>query len=345
MGKKGPNAKLQKNRAYYKRFVVKFRRRRQGKTDYAQRTKLVRQDKNKYNMKKYRLVARITNKDVICQVVYAEANHDRVLAAAYAHELPAHGLKVGLTNYAACYCTGLLLARRLLKKIGMDKYYEGNAEASGDALVIDRDEDGDFGDDEEKNPFKCFLDVGLRRTSTGARVFGCLKGATDGGLCIPHRERRFPGFIKAKDGDDDAEDRFEADIHRDYILGGHVGKYMKYLQENDEARYKKQFSRYIAEGIEADDLEALYTGVHASIRANPDRAAAKKGDMAAFKSDAEARKSGKAKGGKTSKLSKEQRKARVLAKIAALQKVDEEDQPEAMAVEEDGDDGASSSSS
>merc|ERR1719235_2993548 len=55
-------------------------------------------------MKKYRLVARITNKDVICQVVYAEANHDRVLAAAYSHELPAHGLKVGLTNYAACYC-------------------------------------------------------------------------------------------------------------------------------------------------------------------------------------------------------------------------------------------------
>ncbi len=36
-----------------------------------------------------------------------------VVAAAYAHELPRYGVKVGLTNYAAAYCTGLLLARRV----------------------------------------------------------------------------------------------------------------------------------------------------------------------------------------------------------------------------------------
>ena len=36
-------------------------------------------------------------------------------------------------------------------------------------------------------PFRCFLDVGLARTTTGARVFGALKGAVDGGLDIPHR--------------------------------------------------------------------------------------------------------------------------------------------------------------
>jgi large subunit ribosomal protein L5e len=35
------------------------------------------------------------------------------MAAAYAHELPNYGIKVGLTNYAAAYCTGLLLARRV----------------------------------------------------------------------------------------------------------------------------------------------------------------------------------------------------------------------------------------
>jgi hypothetical protein len=33
--------------------------------------------------------------------------------------------QVGLTNYAASYCTGLLLARRLLKKLGLDAKYEG----------------------------------------------------------------------------------------------------------------------------------------------------------------------------------------------------------------------------
>lgn len=31
-------------------------------------------------------------------------------------------------------------------------------------------------------------------TTTGARIFGCLKGAADGGLYIPHNEKRFPGY-------------------------------------------------------------------------------------------------------------------------------------------------------
>ena len=35
------------------------------------------------------------------------------MTAAYSHELPRYGVKVGLTNYAAAYCTGLLLARRV----------------------------------------------------------------------------------------------------------------------------------------------------------------------------------------------------------------------------------------
>lgn len=39
-------------------------------------------------------------------------------------ELPRYGLKVGLTNYAAAYCTGLLVARRMLNKLGLDKHYE-----------------------------------------------------------------------------------------------------------------------------------------------------------------------------------------------------------------------------
>ena len=31
-----------------------------------------------------------------------------------------YGVKVGLTNYAASYCTGLLLARRILQKFKLD---------------------------------------------------------------------------------------------------------------------------------------------------------------------------------------------------------------------------------
>ena len=102
-----------KNKAYYKRFQVKFRRRREGKTDYFARKRLVVQDKNKYNTPKYRMIVRTTNKDICCQIAYARIEGDRIVESAYSHELPHYGVKVGLTNYAAAYCTGLLLARRV----------------------------------------------------------------------------------------------------------------------------------------------------------------------------------------------------------------------------------------
>lgn len=50
---------------------------------------------------------------LFAQIVYAKIEGDKVLCAAYAHELPRYGVKVGLTNYASSYCTGLLLARRV----------------------------------------------------------------------------------------------------------------------------------------------------------------------------------------------------------------------------------------
>ena len=128
--------KVVKNKAYFKRFQVKFRRRREGRTDYYARRRLVVQDKNKYNTPKYRMIVRFTNKDICCQVklfsiadrfvfhdindhsfvvqiAYARIEGDVIVCAAYSHELPNYGIKVGLTNYAAAYCTGLLLARRV----------------------------------------------------------------------------------------------------------------------------------------------------------------------------------------------------------------------------------------
>ena len=105
--------KVVKNKAYYKRFQVKFRRRREGKTDYFARKRLVVQDKNKYNTPKYRMIVRTSNKDICCQIAYARVEGDRIVESAYSHELPKYGVKVGLTNYSAAYCTGLLLARRV----------------------------------------------------------------------------------------------------------------------------------------------------------------------------------------------------------------------------------------
>uniref|UniRef100_A0A1D5R9V0 Large ribosomal subunit protein uL18 n=1 Tax=Macaca mulatta TaxID=9544 RepID=A0A1D5R9V0_MACMU len=93
--------KVVKNKAYFKRYQVKFRRRREGKTDYCAHKCLVIQDKNKYNTPKYRMIVRVTNRDIICQIAYACIEGDIIVCAAYAHELPKYGGKVGLTNYAA----------------------------------------------------------------------------------------------------------------------------------------------------------------------------------------------------------------------------------------------------
>merc|ERR1719335_1705639 len=278
MGARKKKGRKQKNRAYYMRFAPKMRRRRQAKTDYQARSLLIRQDKNKYNTPKFRFVVRITNKDVCCQVVSSKVIGDEVLCAAYSHELKRYGLSVGFTNYAACYCTGLLLARRLLKKLGMDDY-EGVIENEDEGVTIGSYfvEEPDYEEEDAKEPFTCYLDVGLRRTTTGARVYAAMKGATDGGIVIPHRDngKQFPGWYK-----EEGQEGFAADVCRKYIFGGHVGEYMSQLEENDEEKYKKQFSQYIAKGIGADDLEALYSKVHAAIRANPAGLAKKEADKA-----------------------------------------------------------------
>jgi len=252
------------------RFHPKMRRRRQAKTDYQARSCLVRQDKNKYNTPKWRFVVRITNKDVICQVVSSKLTGDECMCVAYAHELPRFGLKVGLTNYAACYATGLLLARRLLKKIGMEDY-EGITEATGDYFV----EEADYEEEDPKQPFEANLDVGLRRTTTGARVYACLKGACDGGIVVPHRDngKQFPGWEK----DPEAGENYDSEVCRKYIFGGHVAEYMTKLEGENAEKYKKHFSRYIAEGVNADNMEEMYEKVHAAIRADPSPSAKKAG--------------------------------------------------------------------
>ncbi|KAL0853782.1 hypothetical protein Bca101_058934 [Brassica carinata] len=145
--------KPQKKQAYFKRYQVKFRRRHEGKTDYRARIRLINQDKNKYNTPKYRYVVRFTNKDITAQILSATITGDIVLASAYAHELPRYGLKAGLTNYAAAYCTGLLLAHRVLQMLDMDAEYEGNAEATGEDYSVEPAD--------TRRPFRALLDVGL----------------------------------------------------------------------------------------------------------------------------------------------------------------------------------------
>merc|ERR1711970_136737 len=92
--------KVVKNKAYFKRFQVKYKRRRSGETDYFARRRLICQDKNKYNTPKYRLIVRFTNKDITCRIAYARVYGDVIVESAYSHELPKYGVKVGLTRYS-----------------------------------------------------------------------------------------------------------------------------------------------------------------------------------------------------------------------------------------------------
>jgi len=306
--------KVVKNKAYFKRFQVKFRRRREAKTDYRARKRLVTQDKNKYATPKYRLVVRFTNKDIIAQIFSSDLDHDVCLASAYAHELKRYGLKVGFTNYAAAYATGLLLARRVNVKFGLNELYEGNKDINGEDYNVTED-----AEENEKSPFKALLDVGLKRTTTGARVFGALKGATDGGIDVPHKDRRFPGSAKSEEEGKKYEPN--AEKHREYIFGLHVARYMKELKTEDVDLYNRQFKKYIANSVEGDGIEGTYKKVHAAIRADPVK---KRGplELGHFKTRKEPKKEGTKypkpkKPHHRVKVSNAQRKGRIQQKLEA----------------------------
>jgi len=253
--------KVVKNKAYFKRFQVKYKRRREGKTDYYARKRLVTQDKNKFGTPKYRFVVRFTNKDIICQVVSSKIKGDICHTAAYAHELPRYGLSVGLTNYSAAYCVGLLCARRLLTKVGLADKFEGTEEVTAefdDCFVIGEDDD-----EEGPSAFHALLDVGLKRTTLGSKIFAAMKGAFDGGLEIPHNEKKFYGY-------DADEKEYDAEANRERILGGHVSTYMNSLEEEEPEEFEEKFKKYIEAGWTADEMEDKYLAVHKAIRENPE---------------------------------------------------------------------------
>jgi len=299
-----PFVKIIKNKAYFSRYQVKYRRRREGKTDYQARRRLILQDKNKYNTPKYRLVVRFSNKNVVAQMVRAKIEGDYVYTAAYGHELTRYGIPVGHSNYAAAYAVGLLLARRTLAKFGLADKYQGQTVANGEDYNVEPVADG-------PRPLHAILDTGLKRTSTGSRVFATLKGCVDGGIDIPHSVSRYAGY-------DSEGKKLKADVLRAHIYGGHVAHHMKQLKEEDSATFERKFSQYIKNKIGADDIEKLYAKAHAAIRANPAAVPKKAAPAgAAHKRYHE------------KKITLEQRKANIVTKKARLAKAaDEEEENE-----------------
>merc|ERR1712006_57924 len=136
---------------------------------------------------------------------------------------------------------GLLCARRLLQKYGLDQKFAGTEEVTAefeDCFVIAEDDDEDG-----PKAFHALLDVGLKRTTLGSKIFAAMKGAFDGGLEIPHSEKKFYGY-------DPDEGEYDAESNRERILGGHVSQYMESMQEEEPEEYEEKFKKYIEAGID-----------------------------------------------------------------------------------------------
>jgi len=95
------------------RYKVRFRRRREGKTDYKKRLALLKSGLP-------RMVVRRTNRYIIVQFVRFRPEGDEVIAYAFSKELSRYGWPYGGKNTPAAYLTGYLAALRA-KKAGVEK--------------------------------------------------------------------------------------------------------------------------------------------------------------------------------------------------------------------------------
>ncbi len=134
------------------RYKVPRRRRREGKTNYYKRYKMVLSGHPRF-------VVRKTLKHIIVQVVKAAPQGDITVAAAHSRELTKkYGWLGGLGNTPAAYLTGLLAALRALK--------------AGIKYAVP--------------------DIGLHAPTRGAKVFAAIKAANDAGLKVPVSDEVVP---------------------------------------------------------------------------------------------------------------------------------------------------------
>ncbi len=91
---------------------LSFRRKREGKTDYKKRLRLL-------SSGKARMVIRKSNKNILIQLIQLSVEGDKVMVSAHSNELRKFGWKGAKRNIPAAYLTGLLFGMKAKKsKIG-----------------------------------------------------------------------------------------------------------------------------------------------------------------------------------------------------------------------------------
>ncbi|WP_292485664.1 50S ribosomal protein L18 [Methanohalobium sp.] len=89
------------------RYNVPFRRRREGRTDYHQRLRLLLSDED-------RVVVRKSLNNIQIQLITPESDGDDVLLSATSTELKKYGYEESTGNITAAYLTGLLFGLKAL---------------------------------------------------------------------------------------------------------------------------------------------------------------------------------------------------------------------------------------
>jgi len=134
------------------RYKVPFRRRRENKTNYHNRLKLL-------SSKKPRVVVRRTNKNIIIQLVEYKPAGDVVLASAISSELGSYGYDLNKRNIPAAYLTGFLFGLKAKKILNLDE---------------------------------AILDIGLNISIKGSRIYAALKGIIDSGFYVCYSPEILP---------------------------------------------------------------------------------------------------------------------------------------------------------
>ena len=140
---------------------IQKRRRREYKTDYLKRLKLLKAGKP-------RIVFRKTNKYVISQYISSSEAQDKVEIGFDSRDLLKHGwpseAKGSLKSISASYLLGYLMGKRILK-------------------------------DKKKIPI---VDFGMIQSIHKTKAFGFIKGLIDSGLEISSKEEAFPNESRIK---------------------------------------------------------------------------------------------------------------------------------------------------
>ena len=84
-------------------YTIPFRRKRDNKTNYRSRLKLLLS-------KRLRLVVRVSSKNAIAQIVEYSSNGDKVIVAVNSRQLVKLGWRANTGNLSSAYLLGLLLA-------------------------------------------------------------------------------------------------------------------------------------------------------------------------------------------------------------------------------------------